>query len=480
MKILLVNPPFLPKFSRSSRSPAVTKSGTIYYPLWLAHAAGLLEKRGHEVMLLDFPAAGRALSDEKERIMEFRPAIVVCDTSTPSIESDVQCLAEIKSWFAAGVSGVLVGTHVSALAEETFALSRAVDVVARGEYDLTLCELADGRCEREAITGISYRSGEKIVRNPDRPYMESLDELPFVSSVYKKHLDINNYFYAHCQNPVISIFAGRGCPNRCFFCVYPQVMFGRRYRHRSAAHLVDELCFIAREFPQVKEVLIDDDNFTADQPFVEEVCDEIVRRGLSVTWTAEARVELAYPVMVKMKRAGCRLLVAGFESGVQQVLDAVNKGTTVARAEQFLRDARRAGLRVHGCFMAGNRGDTRETLNSTLQWAMKQKLDTAQFFPLMVYPGTEAYQWASSNGYISAGSFRDWLTADGMHRCVISSENLAAGELVDFCDHARRKFYLRPRYFLYKLADILRHPSETGRTLIAARKLFSHLFRKHS
>ena len=479
MKILLVNPPFLPKFSRSSRSPAVTKSGTIYYPLWLAHAAGLLEKHGHEVMLLDFPAAGRELFDEKERITAFGPGVVVCDTSTPSIESDAGCLAEIKSWLGADVTGVLVGTHVSALPGEAFALNPAVDVVARREYDLTLCELAVRPHERAAIAGISYRAGEKIVHNPDRPYIECLDDLPFVSAVYKKHLDINNYFYAHCQNPVISIFAGRGCPNRCFFCVYPQVMFGRRYRHRSAAHLVGELDFIAREFPQVREVLIDDDNFTADQPFVEEVCDEIVRRGIPVKWTAEARVELAYPVMVKMKRAGCRLLVAGFESGVQTVLDAVNKGTTVAGAERFLRDAGRAGLRVHGCFMAGNRGDTRDTLETTLRWAMKRKLDTAQFFPLMVYPGTEAYEWASSNGYISAGRFRDWLTADGMHRCVISNENLKAAELVDFCDHARRKFYLRPRYFLYKIADVLRHPSEFGRTLTAARKLFRHLFRRH-
>ncbi len=419
MRILLINPPFLPKFSRSSRSPAVTKSGTIYYPLWLAHAAGLLEKRGHEVMLLDFPAEGKELEDYRQRITAFAPEIVVCDTSTPSIESDVKALETVKSWFPVASLGVLVGTHPSALPEEALALGPGVDLVARGEYDWTLAELAEKPDRLEDVTGLSFRREGRIIHTPARPFSEDLDELPFVSSVYKQHLDINNYFYAHCRNPVISIFAGRGCPNRCFYCVYPQVMFGRRYRHRTVTHVVDELAYICREFPEVREVLIDDDNFTADQDFVARVCDEIVRRGLVVTWTCEARVNLHYQIMVKMKQAGCRLLVAGFESGDQTVLDNINKGITLEQSEEFARNARRAGLRVHGCFMTGNKGEDRQTLQRTLDFALRLPLDTAQFFPLMVYPGTEAYFWAEENNYIRAGSFRQWLTPEGMHNCVL-------------------------------------------------------------
>lgn len=479
MRILLINPPFLPKFSRSSRSPAVTKSATIYYPLWLAHAAGLLEKRGHEVMLLDFPAAGKELEDYRQRITAFAPEMVVCDTSTPSIESDVKALETVKAWFPVAPLAVLVGTHPSALPAETLALGPAVDLVARSEYDWTLAELAGKPDRLEDVSGLSFRREGRIVHTPARPFSEDLDELPFVSSVYKQHLDINNYFYAHCRNPVISIFAGRGCPNRCFYCVYPQVMFGRRYRHRSVTHVVDELAYIRREFPEVREVLIDDDNFTADQEFVAQVCDEIFRRGLAVTWTCEARVNLRYQIMVKMQRAGCRLLVAGFESGDQTVLDNINKGITLEQSEEFTRNARRAGLRVHGCFMMGNRGETRQTLQRTLDFALRLPLDTAQFFPLMVYPGTEAYFWAEENNYIRAGSFRQWLTPEGMHNCVLNTEHLSADELVEFCDYARRRFYLRPRYLAYKLADLLRHPQETGRTVKSAMTLLTHLFRKH-
>lgn len=479
MKVLLINPPFLPKFSRCSRSPAVTKSGTIYFPIWLSHAAGLLEKRGQEVMLIDFPAECKELNDYRQAIEEFRASIVVFDTSTPSIESDVRALETVKSWFSSPPLGVLVGTHPSALPEKTLSLYPPVDIIARREYDWTLCELAERPDQLSEISGISFRYDGHIVNNPDRSLAENLDEIPFVSSVYKKHLNINNYFYAHCQNPVISIFAGRGCPNHCFFCVYPQVMFGHRYRHRSVMHFVEELAYIRQEFPQVREILIDDDNFTADQTFVAGICDEIMRRGLRVTWTCEARVNLSYEIMIMMKRAGCRLLVAGFESGNQCVLDSIKKGTTLAQAQEFATNAKKAGLRVHGCFMMGNRGETAPTLQQTLDFSLRLPIDTAQYFPLMVYPGTEAYDWASKDGYIQAASFRQWLTKDGMHNCVVNTEQLTARDLVDYCDYARRRFYLRPRYLIYKLADVIKNCGEVKRTAIAAYKLVWHLFKKH-
>lgn len=475
----MINPPFLPKFSRSSRSPAVTKSATIYYPLWLAHASGLLEKRGHEVMLIDFPAECKELQDHHDRIIGFGPDMVVCDTSTPSLQSDVQALETVKSWFSIPPLGVLVGTHPSALPDQTISSSPAIDAIARGEYDWTLCDLAARPKQLSEIPGISFVRSGQIVHNPDRPFAEDLDEIPFVSSVYKEHLDINNYFYAHCRNPVISIFAGRGCPNHCFYCVYPQVMFGHRYRHRSAQHVVDELEYIGREFPEVREVLIDDDNFTADQEFVAQICDEILSRGLRITWTCEARVDLRYEIMLKMKEAGCRLLVTGFESGEQRILDSINKGTTLTQGRKFAHNAKNAGLRVHGCFMVGNRGESPETLHQTLSFALSLPLDTAQFFPLMVYPGTEAYRWAAENGYIRAANFREWLTAEGMHNCVLQTPELSGDQLVDFCDSARRRFYLRPRYLAYKAWDVLCNPREISRTAKAATTLMTHIFKVH-
>ncbi len=482
MKLLMLNPPFLPKYSRSSRSPAVTKSGTIYYPLWLSYAAGVLEKAGHDVLLIDSPAEKAELDDIKSRITKFQPAIAVFDTSTPSILSDISVLETVKGWFNDKLLSILVGTHPTALPEETMNLSHHIDVIARREYDYTLRDIADkmasGKIDLSTVGGISYRQGTRIEHNEDRPYITDMDEVPFVSSVYKKHLNINNYFYAHVRNPTVSFFAGRGCPNKCFYCVYPQVMFGHKYRHRSPENIVSELEYIQKELPEVKEILIDDDNFTADQEHVLALCDVIIKKKLKVSWTVEARVNLRLDVMKAMKKAGCRLLVAGFESGDQQILNNINKGAVIEQAEQFALNAQKAGLRVHGCFMAGNKGETRETMNKTLEFALKLNPDTAQFFPLMVYPGTRAYQWALDNSFIRAESYRDWLSAEGLHNCVLNTPSLTAQELVKFCDDARRKFYLRPRYMVRKAADVIMNPSEIRRTVKAAKVLFKHLFKR--
>ncbi|MEN6566121.1 MAG: radical SAM protein [Veillonellales bacterium] len=482
MKLLLLNPPFLPKYSRSSRSPAVTKSGTIYYPLWLSYATGVLEKAGHEVMLIDAPAEGLSIEEIKEQVMKFRPDIAVFDTSTPSIESDVAILAKVKDWFNGKILTILVGTHPSALPDETFKFSASIDIIARREYDYTLRELANKMAENSLtlseIQGISYRVDKKIYHNQDRPYIENMDELPFVSEVYKKHFNINNYFYAHTRNPVISFFAGRGCPNRCFYCVYPQVMFGHQYRHRSPENIVAELEFIQREFPEVKEVLIDDDNFTVNQEHVLSICKLIINKKINIPWTVEARVNLRFDVMQAMKQAGCRLLVAGFESGDQQILKNINKGATLEQAEKFCKNAKKAGIRVHGCFMVGNKGETKETMEKTLKFALHLNPDTAQFFPLMVYPGTEAYIWAKENSFIHAKSYRDWLTEDGLHNCVIDTAQLTSEELVRFCDEARRKFYLRPIYILKKIGDLIANPAEIKRTVMAANVFFRYLIKR--
>ncbi len=481
MKILMLNPPFFPKYSRSSRSPAVTKSGTIYYPLWLSYATGVLEKAGHEVLLIDSPAEMIELANIKERIMAFHPEIAVFDTSTPSILSDIAVLETVKNWLHGKLLTILVGTHPSALPEETLTYSKDVDVIARKEYDYTLLEIADkmaaGPVDFSAIAGISFHKNGTIVHNEDRPYITDMDDIPFVSSVYKKHLNINNYFYAHVQNPTVSFFAGRGCPNQCFFCVYPQVMFGHRYRHRSPENIVTEIEYIQRDLPEVKEILIDDDNFTADQEHVLAFCDLILKKKLKVSWTVEARVNLRLDVMKAMKKAGCRMIVAGFESGDEQILKNISKGATIEQAEQFCNNAKKVGLRVHGCFMVGNKGETRETMEKTLKFALKLNPDTAQFFPLMVSPGTKAYLWAQENSFIRAESYRNWLTEGGLHNCVLNTDNLSAQELVSFCDEARQKFYLRPSYLSRKVVDLLVNPSEIKRTLKAAKVFYKHLFK---
>jgi radical SAM superfamily enzyme YgiQ (UPF0313 family) len=476
----MLNPPFLPKFSRFSRSPGVAKSGTIYYPLWHAYATGVLEQAGHEVKLIDAPAESLDTNDCLNIISAFNPKMIVLYTSTPSIYNDIQIGTTIKCTSPDSFI-VLTGPHVSALPEESLKLSNAIDAIARHEYDLTLLELSSLLPKTDRLTqvkGITFRQANQIISTPDREFIQDIDSLPFVSAVYKRHLRIENYFYAHCRYPVISIFTSRGCYGRCNFCVYPQQMFGRRQRQRSPENIVAEFEYIEKEFPKVKEVLIDDDTFSFNQEHTVIFCELMIKRNIRLPWTVECRANLRYETMVLMKKAGCRLLVAGFESADDNILRNIRKGLTVERLRKFVKDAKRADLLIHACFMAGNEGETKDTLMKSLKFAKEMNADTCQFFPIMIYPGTEAYEWAKQNRYLTTTDYSEWLTPEGLHNCVVSTPELDGKYLVDFCDYARRSYYLNPKYLTSKIWGLIKSPQEIGKTIKSARTFFKYLLRK--
>lgn len=484
MKIVLLNPPFKPeygKFSRASRSPAITKSGTLYYPIWLSYACGLLEKNGHEVCLIDSCAEQIDLELTLRKIKEFQPNVVVVDTSTPSIENDVKCAESIKS-LDSSIFICLVGTHPSVLTDEVLNMSGSIDAIARHEYDETLVQLAKTLTQKTDLSfvdGLSFKNNGTNVHNQDRAYIENLDEMPFVTKIYKKHLDVNNYFFAAGEFPMVMIITGRGCPSKCFFCVYPQTFHGHGYRLRSAKNVVDEFEYVVTEMPYIKSIGIEDDTFTANQARAREICQLIIDRGLSkkINWWANTRVNLEYDTMVLMKKAGCRLIIPGFESGDQQILNNIHKGIKVEQSKLFMKNAKKAGLLVHGCFMVGNKGETKESMQKTLAMAIELSPDTAQFFPLIPYPGTEAYQWAKENGYLKTLKYDQWLTKDGLHECVLDLPGLKSEELVNFCNSARKQYYLRPKYIFYKFKQSLFSSAERKRTFKSFKQFAKFLFK---
>lgn len=476
----MLNPPFINKYSKSSRSPAVTKSGTIYFPLWLSYSAGVLDRAGHTLKIIDAPAKCMSQEDTLEQIVEFSPELIVVDTSTPSIDSDILFTKFIRNVLPKAKI-CLVGTHASACVKEILPQnSDSIDFIARHEYDYTIPEIADAVCGKLAIQnvlGVSYCDNGILKENDDRPYITNLDELPFVSEVYNKYLNIKDYFYAHVSYPTISIFSSRGCPSKCFYCMYSQVMFGKSYRKRSAQNLYDECEYIVKNFPDVKEILIDDDNFAVDQKNVREFCRLMIEGKNPLKWVVQVRVTLSYDTMVLMKQAGCRLLVVGYESGCQELLDKMHKGITLEQSLAFDGAARKAKIRVHGCFMVGNPGETHETMRKTLNFAKSLHMDTVQFFPLMVYPGTEAYEWAEKNNYIKACNYREWLLQGGEHNCVLNTPELQSQELVDFCNLARKEFYLRPSYIFKKLCQCLTSKEDFIRTAKAFGTFVHYLFK---
>ncbi|MCP4108589.1 MAG: radical SAM protein [Desulfobacteraceae bacterium] len=488
MRVLLLNPPFkseFGRFSREQRSPAITKGGTFYYPMWLCYATGVLEQDGFEVLLIDAPASQMSENEVYEKTNLFDPDIIVVDTSTPSISSDTEIAEYLKK--TTGAFTVLVGTHPTAQADETLSLHDKIDAVARKEYEYTLRDLArkidnaQGHTDKtllESVNGLSFRWKDEIIHNSDRPYIDNLDELPFLSSTYKKHLNIRDYFYTIAQYPQVAIYSGRGCPQKCVYCVYPQVMHGHRYRKRSVENLIEEFRYIEHELPEVREIFIEDDTFTIDRKRVMAFSKAYKDADLSISWIANSRADIDYETLCALKQCNCRLLCVGFESGEQGVLDAMKKRLKIEDAVAFVKNAKQTGILIHGCFIVGNPGETKESLEKTLEYAKSLNPDTAQFFPIMVYPGTKAYNWAKENGYLLTEDYSQWNTEEGLHNCMVSRPDLSNVELVAFCDRARKEFYLRFRYISYRILRLIRHPIEDGPRIMKSISVFKNfLFR---
>ena len=489
MHMIFINPPFKAeygKFSRESRSPAITKSGALYYPLWLIYAAAYSKKCGHTVEFIDAPAKplneGETLSAVEKLASAKEKVLFVLDTSTPSIKSDVSFGAKLKELYASSFV-LLVGTHPTATAEETLSFSDKINAVAIGEYDYIVRELADafdaGKPLSEA-RGLCYRDGADFVRTPPMPPIENMDDIPFAAEFIKEYLSERDYFFAAATYPSIQIFTGRGCPCRCNFCVYPQTMHGHKYRARSPENVVAEFEYIAANFPDVKEVVIEDDTFTIDKNRLSAICNLLIEKKLPkrLRWLCNARVNtLDLATMKLMKKAGCRLIIPGIESGSQQILDNIKKGTKIEQYLPYVRNAKKAGLLIHACYMVGNQGETKETMQETLRLALRLNTDTAQFFPLIPYPGTEAYEYNKKMGYLTVSDYEHYCAEDGTHNTVLNLPNLSTQEMVDFCNYARKKYYLRAGYILHRLRVGLTNPDDLKRSVKAFGRLKKYLFK---
>jgi radical SAM superfamily enzyme YgiQ (UPF0313 family) len=470
MRIAFVNPPLRElRFSRSQRSPGVIKSGTMYYPYWLAHATALAQSRGHECLLLDCAADGMSPAETVERLRAFDPGLIVLETSTPSINHDLE-MADLFGRALSQAAVCATGTHVTARWEEALQQAEELDYVAIGEYDFTISELAealDGGVDPAQVDGLAWRSAQGPRRGKERSLVQDMDSLPWIAPVYKEFLNPRNYLFTIANQPMVMLIGGRGCRARCFYCVYPQLMHGHDYRTRSPSDVVAEMKWIQENMPEVQEVVFEDDTFTSDRERAREIARLVKQEGVRLPFFANIRVNVDYETLKALKEAGLRQCATGFESGDKTLLLNMRKGQTLDQQAEFMANCRKVGILVHGCFMVGFPGETRETLEKTLQLAIDLSPDSAQFYPVMPYPGTGAYEWAEKEGFLAADGFDDWLNPDGGHRCVLNLPGLTPKDLEDFCEYAVRRFHFRPRYMLRKAAQAVTQPREGIRSINA-------------
>jgi radical SAM superfamily enzyme YgiQ (UPF0313 family) len=341
--------------------------------------------------------------------------------------------------------------------EETLKIAEgAVDIIARGEYEYTVLEVVkklEEKGEMGDVFGSSYLDQKgNYVRNQDRPLIENLDELPFPAW---HHLDVTKYFDGTKLYPYVDIIGGRGCPFQCMFCLWPQVMHGRKYRLRTAENIVDEMEYDLAHWPEIKkgEFFFEDDTFTVNRKRAYAICEEILRRKLRVTWSINSRADVVdFELFKLMKKAGCRLILVGFESGDQQMLQKMKKNITVERMKEFVDLVKKAGLQIHGCFVLGLPGETRETIEKTIQFALDTRMDTVQFSAAIPFPGTDYYQVCQEAGLIEAKDWSDWLN-QGEQSTVINYPGLSKSEIEKNVDNGLKRFYFRPSYMARFILD---------------------------
>ena len=477
MKVLVINEPYVKGFNRSQRWAARTRGRVLRAPDWLAYATAVLEDAGIHVKLFDFPAEDRDKKDLHHLIKDEQPDYVVLDSTTPSIYSDIDCARICKEVSRTKV--VMVGPHASALPEATLDLADgAVDVICIGEYDYTVLDVVNNDSHWGDVPGICYLENGEPKRTLPRPFIHDLDALPFPAW---HHLDLMKYFDGTKLYPYIDIFSGRGCPHRCIFCLWPAVMHGQKIRLRSPETVVDEMEYDIKLCPQVSrggEFFFEDDTFTINKSNAIRICEEILRRGLKVTFSVNARTDTADEELFRMlKKAGCRELLVGFESGNQEMLERMGKNGSVEDATRFMALARGSGLDVHGCFVLGLPGETESSIEETIQFALKLGLHTVQFSAAVPFPGTSFYNYCRDEGLLRAHRWDEWLSG-GEQASVIECPGLSKETIQKGVDEGLTSFYFRPTYLINFLLET-KGRSDLYRKIRGAKNFLSYLWEGH-
>jgi hopanoid biosynthesis associated radical SAM protein HpnJ len=454
LRTLFLHPPSFQGFDggAGSRYQARREVRSFWYPTWLAQPAALVPGS----RLIDAPPAALTLDDVRPRARDYDLAVL--HTSTPSFAHDVRVAEALKATNPDLRVG-FVGAHVAVQREQALAASPAIDFVCGAEFDFTIQEVAQGR-PLATVAGLSYRSNGTVKRTLERPLLEDMDALPFVVDVYHRDLVVEQYFVGYLLHPYVSIYTGRGCRSRCTFCLWPQTVGGQRYRTRSVEHVVAEIARARQLFPQVKEYFFDDDTFTDDLPRAEAIARGLGRLG--VTWSCNAKANVPASTLQVLREHGLRLLLVGYESGSQDILNNVKKGTRIDRARQFTREAKALGIKIHGTFIMGLPGETPATIEETIRFAQEIDPDTLQASLAAPYPGTALHDQAREQGWLADGQLVD---DDGVQAAVLEYPHLSRREIFASVDAFYRRFYFRPRKLFAIGAEMVRDPAVGRRRL---------------
>jgi hopanoid biosynthesis associated radical SAM protein HpnJ len=467
MKSLFLSPPSFDGFDggAGSRYQARREIRSFWYPTWLAQPAALVPGS----KLMDCPPhdinVETCLAEAKNYDQ------IVIHTSTPSLRNDCKVAEAIKAQKPSTRIG-FVGAHAAVLPVETLKASPAIDWVGRKEFDYTCKEVCEGLPLSE-VKGLSYQSEGRIIHNPERELIANMDDLPWVTDVYKRDLQIEKYSIGYLKDPYLSFYTGRGCPAQCIFCLWPQTIAGHKYRVRSPENVAAEMAHAQKLFPQVKEFFFDDDTFTANLPRAREIAKRL--KPLGMTWSCNSRANVNYETLKMMKECGLRLLLVGYESGNQDILNRIKKGINVEEARQFTRNCRDLGIMIHGTFILGLPIETPETIEQTIRYAIELDVFSIQVSLAAPYPGTELYELARQNGWFSKKDKSAVIHNDGIQTSALEYPGLSKEEIFEAVERFYNRFYFRPRPILRIIKTMLQDKGVCVRRLREGYEFFKFM-----
>jgi hopanoid biosynthesis associated radical SAM protein HpnJ len=467
MRTLFLQAPSFDGFDGGAGSRYQTKRevASFWYPHWLAQPAALVENS----KLIDAPPHRIRLAEVTAQAKNYDLAVL--HTSTPSFASDVKTIEALKAANPSLKVG-LIGAKVAVDAAGSLAAAPIIDFAARNEFDFTIKDVADGK-DWKAIPGLSFRNANgDVEHNMDRAIVEDMDQLPFTTPIYRRDLDISKYFNGYLKHPYLSLHTGRGCKSRCTFCLWPQTVGGHRYRTRSIENVMEEMRYAQKAFPEVKEFFFDDDTFTDNLPRAEAIAKEMGKLG--IVWSCNAKANVPRETLKILRDGGLRLLLVGYESGNQQILHNIKKGMRIDVAKKFSKDCRELGIKIHGTFIMGLPGETKETIEETIRFATEVNPHTIQVSLAAPYPGTFLYDQALKNGWLDESN-ASLVDERGVQIAPLHYPNLSHAEIYESVETFYRRFYFRTSKIAAILDEMVRSPQMMARRLREGVEFFRFL-----
>lgn len=452
----------------------LAEAGNEQAPIGLAVLAAVTRDKGHETEILDCAALNMGYSLALRAILNKKPGYVGL-TATTVCMFHVAKLAQMIKKADKKIKILLGGPHLTALPEETMRKFPYFDIGVLGEADITIGELLealDSNSDLSNIKGLIYKKGNKFIKTAPRDFIKDLDTLPMPA--YDLLPDITKYYMPPANSlyrlPSASIITSRGCPMQCTFCA--NVVFGNRCRAHSAEYVMKMIKHLYHKYG-IREIQIYEDNFVAYRERLIKLCNLLIKEKLDLNWWCMASVNLVNPEILRlMKKAGCWQIAYGCESGSQEILDLYKKNVTIERIEKALKCTKEAGISTKGFFMLGGPGETKETMQRTIDFIRRLPLDEFHITYFTPLPGSEIYRNVKKYGTFD----EDWGKLSMFHPTFIPY-GLTKKDLVYYYKKAYRQFLFRPGTIWY-FAKKLRRPELRKKIIKSAFIFIKFLFKR--